>query len=142
MELTQEKRTIVVRTDGERINVVKKRGQIFVCSLGCCCGRTDKGFAPVPEDLHHKEWDRRKLRNKVHLTQSGCLGPCSLANVMLFLFDGQSAWFHSVNDEALVVAIYDYIEAVVKADCYIDPPAALRPLLFDGFTWAAQPEAG
>jgi cobaltochelatase CobN len=142
MELTVAKRAVVWRADGEPINVLKKRGQLFVCSLGCCCGRTDKGFAPVPQDLHHQEWERRKLRNKVHLTQSGCLGPCSLANVMLLIFDSQPMWFHSINDEALVRAVYDYIEAMVTADHYLEPPAALLPLTFDGFTWAPQSEVG
>jgi cobaltochelatase CobN len=142
MELTVAKRTVVWRTDGEPINVLKKRGQLFVCSLGCCCGRTDKGFAPVPQHLHHQEWERRKLRNKVHLTQSGCLGPCSLANVILLIFDGQPVWFHSINDEPLILAVYDYLEAMVSSDRYLQPPAALLPLVFDGFTWAAESETG
>lgn len=142
MELTLAKRAVVWRADGEAINVLKKRGQLFVCSLGCCCGRTDKGFAPVPQDLHHQEWERRKLRNQVHLTQSGCLGPCSLANVVLLIFDGQPVWFHSINDETLVMAIYDYIEVMVKADRYLEPPITLLPLVFDGFTWSAQSEVG
>lgn len=142
MELTVAKRSVVWRADGEQINVLKKRGQLFVCSLGCCCGRTDKGFAPVPQDLHHQEWERRKLRNQVHLTQSGCLGPCSLANVVLLMFDGHPLWFHSINDENLVIAIYNYIEAMVRADGFIEPPPVLLPLLFDGFTWTTTPEAG
>lgn len=95
---------VVTRADGETINVVKKRGHLFVCSLGCCCGRTKKGLHPVPQDLYHREWERRKLRNHVHLTQSGCLGPCSLANVVLLPFDGQPIWFHSINDERLLAA--------------------------------------
>ena len=136
MELTVAKRAVVWRADGEQINVLKKRGQLFVCSLGCCCGRTDKGFAPAPQDLHHQEWERRKLRNQVHLTQSGCLGPCALANVVLLIFDAQPVWFHSINDQTLVRAIYDYVEMMVRADRYLAPPPALLPLVFDGFTWA------
>ncbi len=29
------------------------RGQLFVCATGCCCGRTDDGFAAVPTELYH-----------------------------------------------------------------------------------------
>jgi cobaltochelatase CobN len=129
--------TSVIRADGESINVVRKRGQLFVCSLGCCCGRTDKGFDPVPHDLYHREWDQRRLRNKVHLTQSGCLGPCALANVVLLQFDGQPIWFHSINDETLIRALYDYIDALLAADAFVLPAARLDVLAFNGFAWGA-----
>ena len=76
-------------------------GQLFVCATGCCCGRTEDGFAPVPAETFHREWERRRLRNVVHLTIGGCLGPCALANVALLLFDGQAQWFHSIDSEAL-----------------------------------------
>ena len=62
----------------------------------CCCGRVQDGYAPVPRDLYHAEWERRGLRNRVHLTIGGCLGPCALANVVMLLFDGRQAWFHSI----------------------------------------------
>ncbi len=51
----------------------------------------------MPGELYHNEWERRKLRNTVHLTQGGCLGPCPLSNVVLVLFDGRAIWFHSFN---------------------------------------------
>jgi len=47
------------------IQVVPKHGQLFVCALGCCCGHTEDGFAPVPVELYHSEWERRKLRNTI-----------------------------------------------------------------------------
>jgi len=142
MELVEIKRNVVIRADGESIHVVKKRGQVFVCSQGCCCGRTDKGFPAVPQDLYHREWERRKLRNKIHLTQSGCLGPCSLANVVLLIFDGQPIWFHSINEERLILAIYDYIDMMLRADGYVVPTPDLQPLVFEGFTWAASSDVG
>jgi cobaltochelatase CobN len=135
--MNESRIAVVTRADGETINVVKKRGHLFVCSLGCCCGHTDRGFHSVPQDLYHHEWERRKLRNRVHLTQSGCLGPCSLANVVLLQFDGQPIWFHSINDERLIVAIYDYIEALLSSDGFILPPLPLSELVFNGFAWGA-----
>ncbi len=128
-------RNVVLRSDGKLVNVVPKRGQLFVCSTGCCCGHTDRNFAPVFNDLFHEEWERRKLRNKVHLNQAGCLGPCPLANVVLLMFDGRPLWFHSINTEGHVLALYDYIEALIAAPEMVPPPALLAELLFNGFAW-------
>ena len=107
----ERRRNIVVRRDGRRVNVARFRGQLFICATGCCCGRTEDGFAPVPTETFHREWERRRLRNVIHLTIGGCLGPCALANVALLLFDGQAQWFHSIDSDALAVALYDHVEA-------------------------------
>ena len=123
----------VMLEDGSRINVVPQRGQLFVCELGCCCGQTERNFAPLSHDLYHTEWERRKLRNKVHLTFTACLGPCSLANVALLFFAGQPIWFHSLNSPEKVLALYDYIEAMVKAARYLPPPASLSKHVFAGY---------
>src|SRR5262245_1601659 len=85
-EMPERRRNLVVRPDGRVIDVARPRGQLFVCATGCCCGRTTEGFPAVPTELYHNEWERRQLRNIVHLTIGGCLGPCALANVVLLLF--------------------------------------------------------
>ncbi|KPL87962.1 cobaltochelatase subunit CobN [Ardenticatena maritima] len=128
-------RSRVLRPDGKLINVVHHRGHLMVCATGCCCGHTERGHAPVPTDLYHTEWERRKLRNKVHLTQGGCLGPCPLANVVLLIFDGRPIWFHSVNSREQILAIFDYIEAMLAADGYLPPPPDLADFVFDYYTW-------
>ena len=120
------RRNIVVRPDGRPVNVARSRGHLFVCASGCCCGRTEDGFAPVPAETFHFEWERRRLRNVVHLTIGGCLGPCALANVALLLFDGQAQWFHSVNSEARALDIYDHVEAMLDADGCLPPPLPLE----------------
>ena len=135
MTSNRSKRNYVVRPDGKPINVPRTRGQLFVCENGCCCGHTGRGFAPVPHDLYFNEWQRRKLRNRVHLNHAGCLGPCALANVAMLIFDGRPIWFHSVNSEALIVTIFDYIEAMLAADRYLPPPPALANHVFNGFAW-------
>jgi cobaltochelatase CobN len=89
----------------------------------------------VPRELYQKEWERRRLRNRVHLTIGGCLGPCALANVVMVLFDGRQAWFHSMATDAQVVALYDWIEALVRAGEFLPPPAALAAYRFTGSTW-------
>jgi cobaltochelatase CobN len=68
----------VTRADGRTINVVKSRGHLSYCHGACCRGRTDRGYAAVPVEIYKEEWLKRKLRNVVHLTKGGCLGPCSL----------------------------------------------------------------
>jgi nitrile hydratase accessory protein len=134
------RRNLVVRPDGRLVNVARPRGQIFVCATGCCCGRTEDGFAAVPADLYHEEWERRRLRNVVHLTVGGCLGPCALANVVLLLFDGQALWFHSINSESLVRALYDHVEAMLEADACLTVPAALAPHQFTASAWQSRPD--
>ena len=134
------RRNIVVRADGRLVNVARPGGQLFVCATGCCCGRTEDGFPTVPTDLYHREWERRRLRNIVHLTIGGCLGPCALANVVLLLLEGQALWFHSLNSEALVLTLYDYIEAMLDAGAHLPAPPALASLQFTASTWQPRPD--
>ena len=129
------KRQRVTRADGKAINLVQRRGHLSYCYNACCCGRTDRGFSAVPVDLYKSEWLRRKLRNVVHMTKGGCLGPCTLANVVTLLFDGHSIWFHSVNSDWQVTAIFDYIESMVEADGYLVPPSELSENVFQFYTW-------
>jgi len=79
----------VIRADGRTLNIVQHRGHISYCFAGCCCGRTECGCAEVLVDLYREEWTRRRIRNEVHLTKIGCLGPCALANVPSLVFDGR-----------------------------------------------------
>ena len=133
-------RNIVSRPDGRRIHVARMQGQLFVCADACCCGRVQDGYAPVPRDLYHSEWERRSLRNRVHLTIGGCLGPCALANVAMLLFDGRQAWFHSISTDAQVLALYDWIEGLVRAEEWSPPPPALAAHQFTASTWEERPD--
>ncbi|KPL90647.1 cobaltochelatase subunit CobN [Herpetosiphon geysericola] len=134
-------RNMVERIDGRMVNAGYKRGMLFICAHGCCCGITERGFAPVWPEIHQHEWESRKLRNLVHLNMGGCLGPCPLANVAMLMFDGQPIWFHSLNQPELVVALYDYIEAMIQADQVLPAPAKLKPHVFNGFKWDGQAPA-
>ncbi len=136
----ERRRNIVQRADGRPVNVARPRGQLFVCKDGCCCGRVEDGFASVPAGLYHEEWERRRLRNLVHLTIGGCLGPCALANVALLLFDGRALWFHSLNHGALVYHLYDYIETLLDADGFVPPPPPLDALQFTASAWQERPD--
>lgn len=140
MTLYERRRNLVRRADGTLVNIARFRAQLFVCASGCCCGRTEDGFAAVPTDLYHSEWERRRLRNIAHLSIGGCLGPCALANVVLLLFDGQALWFHSINSVPLVFHLYDYLEAMLDADSALPPPAVLAGRQFTASAWQARPD--
>src|SRR5262249_42939048 len=86
------------------------------------------------------EWEHRRLRNVVHLTIGGCLGPCALANVVLLLFDGQAQWFHSMNAEPLILALYDHVERMLERDRCLPPPAALAACPFTASAWQPRPD--
>ena len=92
------------------------------------------------EELWHTEWERRKLRNAVHLTIGGCLGACALSNVVEVIFLGHTVFFHSVNDDTLVTAIYDYLDQMVAAEAFLPPPPLLAPLQFTAVEWEGRPD--
>lgn len=126
----------VFRTDGKPIFLAPKRGHLLVCARGCCCGHTERGIAAVPIDFYKDEYKRRKIRDRVQLTMSGCLGPCPLANVVLLLFDGKPLWFQSINRPGQIVALYDYLERMLAANRYLPPPPDLAECTFNYYTWS------
>ena len=125
----------VVRADGRAFNIVQHRAHLTYCYTGCCCGITERGYAAVPVDVYTEEWLKRKIRNDVHLTKGGCIGPCALANVASLVFDGRSIWFHSVNSEWHVRQIFEYIDSMLRADRFLQPPAELVEYSFNYYDW-------
>ena len=126
----------VTRADGVAKEIRVQDGHLFVCN-GCCCGRTEKGFPPLPLDEFKRQWKERGIRRRFHLTISGCLGPCALANVVLILCRGHAAWFHSINSPADVSLVYDYVERMLLAESYLDPPPELAGRHFERYIDAA-----
>jgi nitrile hydratase accessory protein len=122
----------VTRADGISKKIRIQDGHLFICN-GCCCGRTEKGFPALPLDEFKSQWKSRGIRRRFHLTISGCLGPCPLANVVLLQFHGRSLWFHSINQSEDVNLIYDYVERMLLSETALDPPEALGSRLFDRY---------
>ena len=133
--MTDQYRQRVVRADGRTVSIVQRRAHLSYCFSGCCCGRTERGYAPVPVDAYKEEWLGRKLRRVVHLTKAGCLGPCALANVASLVFDGRAVWFHSVNTAWHVRLIFDYIESMVAAGRFLAPSDDLAEYVFNFYDW-------
>jgi cobaltochelatase CobN len=122
----------ITRADGVTKEIRIQDGHLFVCQ-GCCCGRTDKGFPALPLDEFKCQWKERGIRRRFHLTISGCLGPCALANVVLIVFRGRSVWLHSINSSEDVSLIYSYVERMLLAENYLDPPAELAGRQFERY---------
>ena len=126
----------VRRADGVSKEIRVHEGHLFVC-YGCCCGRTEKGFPALPLEEFKRQWKERGIRRRFHLTISGCLGPCALANVILIIFGGRSVWLHSINSPDDVTLIYTWVEQMLRAESYLDPPAALAARQFERYTIGA-----
>ena len=129
----------IQRADGVLKRIRVQDGHLFVCQ-GCCCGRVDKGFPPLPLDEFKRQWKQRGIRRRFHLTISGCLGPCPLANVILIQFLGRSVWLHSINHPEDVALVYTYVEKMLCAEAYLHPPPALAGRHFQRYCRYSRPD--
>ena len=125
-----------VRARGEELTVVQVVGNLFVCSRAngsCCCGWIEKDRMPFDNTLWSDEWERRRLRNRVHLTFVGCLGPCVVGNNALLQIHGRSVWFKDLNDPGLAGRVFDYVEASLAAGSLAPVPDELRGHLYERY---------
>lgn len=106
--------------------------QVLVC-LGCCCGRTDKGKPAVPADWLKAEWKRRRLLKHVHLSISGCLGPCEIANVVAIVTPDGTAWFGDIDGIEYYEALLEWAGACAATGRALPPPAILEPHRFERY---------
>ena len=66
-------------------------GKITICQ-GCCCGNTGHGLPEAPVEWLKTEWRKRGLLKRVHLTISGCVGPCDVPNVVVITSSSGTEW--------------------------------------------------
>lgn len=128
-------KTIKVHARDEDFRIVQLQGNLLVCSKAhgnCCCGWTEKGRASVNIALYEQEWENRRIRNRVHLSFTGCLGPCSVGNNALLQLSGRSIWFKDLNDDKYIPMIFDFLEALLK-DVYSPVPSGLAEHVFERF---------
>ena len=107
------------------------------CCVGCCCGRVDRGFPPVPVERIKEVWKREKLNRTVQLTISGCLGPCDMANVILVMTAAGTEWFGGIEDEGVFTEVIDWARACHAACAVLPLPAALERHRFHRFAAAS-----
>jgi len=78
-----------------------------VCS-GCCCGNLEKGHDEVPVDALIGAWKKNSLEDSVELTISGCLGPCSMRNVVLLETDQSLIWLGGLSSDSHYDAVVEW----------------------------------
>ena len=96
-------------------------GQISVCN-GCCCGHTEKGHPPVPVEWLKNEWKCRGLIKRVHLSISGCLGPCDVPNVVMITGAEGVQWLGQINEQRQYEMLADWAEQSKAAGRMIPLP--------------------
>ena len=119
---------------GEPLATARSRilGQIVFCE-GCCCGRTDRGFEPLPRDWIRQRWKRDKLNKAVQLTISECLGPCDLANVFCVVSPKGMQWFGGIQEQWQYDLLLDWANASRDAGVLLELPAELNRHRFEWF---------
>lgn len=102
-------------------------GQICVCD-GCCCGKTEKGHPAVPVQWLKQEWKMRGLLKRVHLTISGCLGPCDVPNVVVITHAAGNQWLAQLSSQRHYALLADWAEQSKIADELLPLPRELQEL--------------
>lgn len=110
----------------------KTIAQLLLCT-GCCCGRTDRGNPPVPVAWIKNEWKMRGLLKSVHLTISGCLGPCDLVNVVGLVGNNETIWLGGLVHQQHFVALRDWAMETARIEEMAPLPSSLRELQFKRF---------
>lgn len=106
--------------------------QVLVCN-GCCCGRVEKGRPAIPLDWLKAEWKGRRLHRHVHLTVSGCLGPCDLANVVLIITPLEQIWLGGIQDAAPYELLLEWADDSGRLGALLPLPAPLDPYRFERY---------
>lgn len=92
-----------------------------------------------PQELSGNEWEKRGIRNRVHLTFTGCLGPCSVGNSALLLLYDHAIWLKDLNHPDLACAVYDWIETMLAANGIVSPPDRLADHVYQRFLKSSEP---
>lgn len=111
-------------------------GQINICQ-GCCCGKTQKGHPEVPVDWLKREWKVRGLLKRVHLTISGCLGPCDVPNVVMITSAGGNLWLGNINQQRQYAMLADWAEQSKNNGVLLPLPRAFDAHILSAYNLAA-----
>jgi YHS domain-containing protein len=125
--------SVKVRARGEDFRIVRVQGNLFVCAQGCCCGHEEKGRSPVAVEAYEQEWLERGIRSQLHLTFTGCLGPCAVGNNAMLQILGRSIWLKDLNDPALVPHIFDYAQRMLDAGRVLPVPPSLQEHVYERY---------
>ena len=91
------------------------------------------GCHSIRKTLWSDEWERRKIRNRVHLTFTGCLGPCTVGNNALLVLHGRSIWLKDLNHPDLAFMVYEWIEDMLRMGRILPAPDRLKDHVYERF---------
>ncbi len=95
---------------------------------------------PFDNSLWSDEWERRGIRHRLHLTFSGCLGPCIAGNNAMLLIHGRAIWLKDLNSPELIPLVFDYAEAMLVEGKVLPPPPSLVDHVYERYL--VPPEGG
>ena len=107
-------------------------GQVLVCT-GCCCGRVERGNPAVPVDWLKRQWRNLGLLKHLHLTISGCLGPCDLVNVVAIVGPTATTWLGGLDHQDHFAALLDWAVHSVRDNVLVELPLLLADCQFERF---------
>lgn len=113
---------------------------VLVC-VGCCCGRVDRGRPAVPVDWLKTEFKARKLLHHVHLTITGCLGPCDVPNVVAIVTEAGSTFLGHLDGDEFYLALLDWATMSRAAGVALPLPPLLARQRFARFGARTPPVA-
>jgi len=87
----------------------------------------------VPVDWLKSQWKQHKLLRSVHLSISGCLGPCDVANVVGIVTPQRSLWLGGLADDGVYRTLFDWALHCAQADCVLPLPQELAAYEFERF---------
>ena len=76
----------------------------------------------MPVEWLKREWKYRGLLKRVHLTISGCLGPCDVANVVLVTSPEGTQWLAEITQRRQYELLADWAEQSKIADRLLPLP--------------------
>jgi len=78
-------------------------------------------------------WRAEKLNQAVHLTISGCLGPCDLTNVTLAVVGGEMIWLGGLHGEATYRMLIGWARECHAAHAMLPLPPELLARRFERY---------
>ncbi len=112
--------------------IARKPGILFLCD-GCCCGEKNKKAAPFQTlvALFQSALEGCGLRRDVRVVRTGCLGPCSEANVLFAQLLGCGFWFGRIDQASEVEALVRFVAATLGQGSPAVMPEELRGHAFE-----------
>lgn len=110
-----------------------KWGQVLICASGCCCGRVDKGAAPIPLEWLQKSWKQFSLQKSLQLSTTSCMGPCDRKNVIGIITREKQLWIGNLTEITEYEALLEWFKESVEAGQLIELPLLLKDHSFERF---------